>query len=98
MKPKKHIRAAEERKDESTSVRFSLEQKKRITEKAKEAGMSVSNYMVTKAANGGTELTPEILVEIQDLINYACESVEKNAPEDVATMQEGANKLWQKLT
>lgn len=98
MEPKKHIRADKERKDKVTSVRLSPEQHKKVQKNAQAAGMSISNFFITSAVNGGNALTPALLVEIQDLINYACESVEKNAPEAVATMQEGANKLWQKLT
>ena len=59
--------------------------------------MSVNNYLVTQGANGGKGLTPALMVEIQNHTNYACSVVEKYAPDEVVTMQEGANKLWQKL-
>ncbi len=92
-----HTRDELERKDKVTSIRCSENQLKQIQKNAKEAGMTPSNYLILKGTNGEKALTPALLVEIQNQINHACSVVEKNAPEEVVTMQEGVNKLWQKL-
>lgn len=92
-----HTRDESERKDKVTSIRCSENELTKIQKNAKAAGMSVNNFLVTTGANGGSVLTPALMVEIQNQINYACSVVEKNAPDEVVTMQEGANKLWQKL-
>lgn len=42
-------------------------------------------------------LTPALMVELQNQTNYACAVVEKYAPDEVKNMQEGMDKLWQKL-
>ena len=96
MKKPSHRRSDKERKEKITSIRLSDEQHKKIQANADEAHMSFSNYMVTSAVNCNS-LTPALMVEIQDNINYACAAVEEHAPEKVKTMQEGVNKLWQKL-
>ena len=96
-KRKGHIRAESERKDMVKSIRCSENEFTKIRKNAKKAGMSVNNYLVTHGANGGKGLTPALMVEIQNHTNYACSAVEKYAPDEVATMQEGAHKLWQKL-
>lgn len=96
-KKKAHTRAESERRDNVTAIRYSDNEKKKIQENAKAAKMSINSYIVTTAANGGNGLTPADLVNIQNLINFACGTVEETAPEKIATMQEGMNKLWQKL-
>ena len=96
-KRKGHIRAESERKDMVKSIRCSENEFTKIQKNAKKAGMSFNNYLVTQGANGNKGLTPALMVEIQNHTNYACSVVEKYAPDEVATMQEGVNKLWQKL-
>ena len=96
MKKTSHLRDDSERKEKVTSIRLSDEQRKKIQANADAAHMSVSNYIVTSAVNGN-QLTPALLVAIQDTINSACKAVEEHAPEKVKTMQEGVKKLWQQL-
>lgn len=96
-KKRAHTRDKSERRDKVTSVRCSENEFAKIQKNAKAAGMNVNKYLVTTGANGGNALTPELMVEIQNQINYACSVVALNAPDEVVTMQEGANKLWQKL-
>ena len=55
----------------------------------------LSNFIVTAAMNNNA-VTPEILVEIQDIVNFACSEIEKTNPEKVVIIQERMNKLWQK--
>ena len=96
-KRKDHIRADSERRDKVTSLRSSENELKRIQKNAKDAGMTVNSYLNTVGANGAALLTPAIMVELQNQVNYACAVVEKYAPDEVETMQEGMDKLWQKL-
>ncbi len=96
MKKTSHLRDDSERKEKVTSIRLSDEQRKKIQANADSAHMSFSNYIVTSAVNGN-QLTPALLVAIQDTINSACKAVEEHAPEKVKTMQEGVKKLWQQL-
>ena len=96
MKKTSHRRSDKERKEKITSIRLSDEQHKKIQANADSAHMSFSNYMVTSAVNGSS-LTPALMVEIQDNINYACAAVEEHAPDKVKAMQEGVDKLWQQL-
>ena len=92
-----HTRDESERRDKITSLRSSENELKRIQKNAKDAGMTVNNYLNNVGANGAKGLTPAIMVQIQNTINNACSVIEKYAPDEVVTMQEGANELWQKL-
>ena len=96
-KKKAHTRDESERRDKVTSLRSSEAELKKIQKNAKDAGMTVNNYLNTVGANGANLLNPATLVEIQNTINYACLVVEETAPDKVQAMQEGVNKLWQKL-
>ena len=49
------------------------------------------------SSNCVANITQARMVELQNQINYACAVVEKYAPDEVETMQEGMDKLWQKL-
>lgn len=83
-------------KGKVTSVRLSEEQHKTIQEKADAADMTLSNFIVTAAMNNNA-VTPEMLVEMQDIVNFACSEIEKTNPEKVVILQERMYKLWQKL-
>ncbi len=94
---RKQLRDVHECKGKVTSVRLSEEQLKTVKSKAKTHGMSVSNYIITTAVNGGNALTPETLVQIQNLVNDACAALSEAAPEKVHELQKGVDELWQKL-
>ncbi len=96
-KKKEHIRAESERRDKVTSLRSSENELQKIKKNAKDAGMSVNSFLNNVGANGVKLLTPALMVELQNQTNYACSVVEKYAPDEVETMQEGMDKLWQKL-
>ena len=91
-----HTRVESERRDKITSLRSSENELKRIKKNAKDAGMTVNSYLNAVGANGAKMLTPALMVELQNQTNYACAVVEKYAPDEVETMQEVMNKLWQK--
>ncbi len=93
-----HTRDDSERRDKITSLRSSENELKKIQKNAKDAGMTVNSFLNNVGANGAKMLTPALIVELQNQINYACAMVEKYAPDEVKNMQEGMDKLWQKLT
>ena len=93
----KDTRDESERRDKITSLRSSENELKRIKKNAKDAGMTVNSFLNNVGANGVKMLTPALMVELQNQTNYACAVVEKYAPDEVETMQEGMDKLWQKL-
>lgn len=97
FKKKSHTRSESERRDKVTSLRSSEAELKKIQKNAKDAGMTVNNYLNTIGANGANNLTPAMLVETQNTINYACSVVEETVPEKVDEIQERVMKLWQKL-
>ena len=92
-----HTRDESERRDKITSLRSSENELKKIQKNAKDAGMTVNSFLNNVGANGVKMLTPALMVELQNQTNYACAIVEKYAPDEVETMQEGMDKLWQKL-
>lgn len=91
------VRSESERKDKVTSIRMTEEQHQKVQERANSVGMTVSNYLITTGVNGGTALTPALLVEIQNTMNHACAVVEKEAPDEFETIQKEVDSLWQKL-
>ncbi len=92
-----HTRDESERRDKITSLRSSENELKKIQKNAKDAGMTVNSFLNNVGANGAKMLTPALMVELQNQTNYACSVVEKYAPDEIETMQEGMDKLWQKL-
>ena len=97
-KKKEHTRDESERRSNVTSIRYSDNEKKKIMENAKEAGMSVNSYLVMIGVNRRNALTPALLVLLQNHTNYVCSLVELTAIDEVVTMQEGMNEIWQKLS
>lgn len=92
-----HTRDDSERRDKITSLRSSENELKKIQKNAKDAGMTVNSFLNNVGTNGAKMLTPALIVELQNQTNYACAVVEKYAPDEVKNMQEGMDKLWQKL-
>lgn len=97
-KKKAHTRDESERRSNVTAIRYSDNEKKKIMENAKEAGMSVNSYLVMIGVNRRNALTPALLVLLQNHTNYVCSLVELTAIDEVVTMQEGMNEIWQKLS
>lgn len=91
------MRKSSEKKEKTTSVRMTEEQKQIIQEMAEQRGMSAGAYMVNSAIHSGKAITPEIMVHIQNLVNFACETVKEQAPKDKSYMESEANKLWSLL-
>lgn len=96
MKKQKHLRAESERKEKVTSIRLTEEQHERVQKKAKEKGMTVSNYIITTSVNGNTA-DPEVVVKLQNIANETCSVMEKYAPDRVKAIQQEMDEIWQKL-
>lgn len=86
-----------ELKEKVTSIRLSQEQHESAKAKAEAKGMSLSNYIITSAVNGGNNISPDLLVKIQNLTNTACTIAEKYSPESIDSLQKGANEIWHAL-
>lgn len=87
------MRKDSEKKNKITTIRMSEEQNQIIQEMAEQRGMSVGGYMVNMAVHGGKTVTPEIMVHMQNLINFACDTIKEQATKDKAYMESEANKL-----
>ena len=92
----KSARKKSELKDEVKSIRMSHEQAERIKKNAKRQKMSFGSYMVTKALSEETGLTPEIMVEFQDIVNSACAVIQKYEPNKSEEFRKRANNIWPK--
>ena len=86
-----------ELKGKVTSIRLSQKQHESVKAKAEANGMSLSNYIITSAVNGENNISPDLLVKIQNLTNTACMIAEKYSPETVESLQKGANEIWHAL-
>lgn len=96
MKRQKHLRAESERKGKVTSIRLTEEQHERVQKKAKEKGMTVSNYIITTSVNGNA-IDPELVVKLHNIANETCSVMEKYAPDRAKAIQQEMDEIWQKL-
>lgn len=86
-----------EKKTNVTSIRLSKEQHRKVQEQAAKNGMTISNYLITKAVNNDNGLTPDVMVKVQNIANKATELAIKYAPEQVAEIESEVSKLWSQL-
>lgn len=86
-----------EKKTNVTSIRLSKEQHQKVQEQAAKNGMTISNYLITKAVNNDNGLTPGIMAKVQDIANHATELAIKYAPEQVEEIESEVSKLWSLL-
>ena len=84
-----------ETKDLLMKIRLSSRQYQMFCEGGEKTGMSWVNYMLSRATHPG--LTPELLVRITELMNYAEAVVHKYAPEKASYMQKEVDELWSML-
>ena len=68
-----------------------------IQKMADEKEMSMGSYIVNSAIHSQKSVTPEIMVNIQNFVNTACEAVEEFAPDKAKKMEKEAKKLWSLL-
>lgn len=88
------MRKPEEKKQKVTSVRLTEDQHQRLKDQADARGMSVSNYLITTAVHGENNITPEIMVRMQNLVNEVSDIAQEYAPEKKQQIQKEVNQLW----
>ena len=88
----------QERKDaarkDSTSIRFSENDKKIIRDKAAVKDMQFSEFVRLMAVHGDDGLSPAKKVFLQNFANEACEAVEESAPEKSKSIKRKAEEIW----
>ena len=57
----------------------------------------MGSYIVNSAIHSQKSVTPEIMVNIQNLVNTACADIEESAPDKAEKMEKEAKKLWSLL-
>lgn len=87
-----------EKKTNVTSIRLSKEQHQKVQEQAAKNGMTISNYLITKAVNNDNGLTPDVMAQVQNIANKATELAIKYAPEQIAEIESEVNQLWSQLS
>ena len=88
------MRDKNEVKDLRKTIRLTEEQYQTLCEKGKEAKMSWSSYMLTKAIHGNG-ITPEFMVKFQSLISFAASCAYDRY--DAEQILKEADKLWSLL-
>ena len=91
------MRKESEKKTKVTSLRMTEERYQAIQKMADEKEMSMGSYIVNSAIHSQKSVTPEIMVNIQNFVNTACEAVEEFAPDKAKKMEKEAKKLWSLL-
>ncbi len=91
------MRKNSEKKTKVTSIRLTEEQHTKVQQKADENNMSMSNYMITIATSNEPALNPKVMVQIQNIVNDAIETINEYAPEKKENMEKEVNKLWSLL-
>lgn len=70
------MRSKEEKKSITKSIKLSPLQVQQIEEKAKEKNLTFSSYMVDCAVHGNNSITPQMAVQMQELVNMVLEIVD----------------------
>ena len=91
------MRKESEKKTKVTSLRMTKEQYQAIQKMADEKKISMGSYIVDSAIHSQKSVTPEIMVNIQNLVNTACAVIEEFAPDKAEKMETEAKKLWSLL-
>lgn len=90
------MRDEAEKKTRSTTLRMTENQYALIERKAKEKGMSVGSYIVNKAVHG-ENLSPELVVRMQDVMNIAYRIIQDNEPETAKYLRGEMTAIWSNL-
>lgn len=90
------MRDETEKKTKSTTLRMTENQYAFIEKKAKEQGMSFGSYIVNKAIHGDN-LSPELVVRIQDVMNIAYRIIQDSEPETAKYLRGEMTAIWSKL-
>lgn len=85
---------SESEKKVPTAIRLSPNERRIVEEKAEAKGMKLTSYIAFMAVHGETGVTPEAMVEIQNLINRAHDVVKKTDPDEAQALEKEMNELW----
>ena len=81
-------------KDLKKNFRITSEQYEILCKRGREAGMSWSSYMLTRAIHGNG-ITPEFMVKFQNLMSFAASHT--CDPDAAEYIRKEADKLWSLL-
>lgn len=84
-------------KQKVTSVRMTEEQHKKIQELAASEHQTASQYMLNAALNRDKVITPDFLVEFQNVLNPLYREIQKYNPNLLEVSEGMVNELWQKF-
>ena len=86
------MKAENEKKNVHKSIKMTKEQAEQVQSQADAQNMSFSSYVVDKLIHAESQLTPEVVVIVQEIVNQALNNV---AEETVrSNIEKECNKLW----
>ena len=77
-----------EKKNITKSIKISQNQQKIITDRAAEQNMNFSEYVVNCAVHGSNNLTPQMAVKVQMIMNLALDLAERLDYKEYQTAQQ----------
>ena len=86
------MKAEKEKKTFTKSIKMTTEQVARVQSEADAQNMSFSSYVVDKLIHAESQLTPEVVVIVQEIANQALNSIED--PTVRSNIEKECNKLW----
>lgn len=87
----------ESEKKVPTAIRLSPNERRIVEEKAKTMEMSVTGYIRHMAVHGDENITPNVMVKIQNLVNHAHDVAKQINPDEALSLEEEANEIWSLL-
>lgn len=88
------MRKKEELKTERKTVLMTKSLMENIEQEALRRGIKANTVMVERLSHSESKLTPQIMVQIQNLANHASSSVKEYSPQDAEQIQKEVDKLW----
>lgn len=83
-------------KKDSTSIRFSQNEREFIQKKASEKGVSASAFVRECVMHGDEALTPYQKMKLQNVVNTAYEVIKDSDPEKAHAMLQEVQGIWMK--
>lgn len=90
-------KSSNEKKTVSKSMKLSPDIARFIEDKAKEANMNFSEYMIDCALHRDKALTPEILCKLENIIESCVRLAPQTLTDDVNIIRSEADSLWELL-
>ena len=80
-----------------TSVRLNDEEKQIVAENTKAKRMTTSSYIRDRVLHDEKGLTLETMIQMQNLVNEAFETIKYADPDKAISMEMKVNELWTSL-